>query len=117
MKNTNPKASPTNAWVKLPGPDVGNLSHLTFIHELVVKFVKHTRKNQPELLNEEGCVLQVAALVQDWGEALTGDISWGDKTADHEATEQATFDAHLQNRQNFPARNIQSCMGAALRRA
>jgi|GEM_PF-914835 len=91
-----PEAVTNEEWITLLGPDVGNLSHLVFTYELTTTFIAHTRRNQPELLTEsEGRLLQVAALIHDWAEAKTGDISWGDKTAEHEAEEQAAFETYL----------------------
>lgn len=91
-----PQAVTNKEWTMLLGPDVGNLSHLIFTYDLTTTFIAHTWRNQQELLTEaEGRLLQVAALIHDWAEAKTGDISWGDKTAGHEAEEQAAFETYL----------------------
>ncbi|HSW99508.1 MAG TPA: hypothetical protein VLH38_00555 [Patescibacteria group bacterium] len=89
-----PEGVSNDEWIALLGPDVGNLSHLTFTYELTQKFIAHSSQSQPEILTDaEATTLKVAALIHDWAEAKTGDISWGDKTAEHEAEEQAAFDA------------------------
>lgn len=83
-------------WVKLLGSDVNNLSHLHLTYGLTRAFIKNAALTQPDFLNEEEQkVLQVAALIHDWAEAIVGDISYDDKTADDVDAEQAAFEANV----------------------
>lgn len=83
-------------WTKLLGADVNNLTHLTLTYGLTQDFIRTTGKLQPDYLNvEDEELLQVAALIHDWAEAIVGDVSFGDKTAENEKEEQAAFESHL----------------------
>lgn len=82
-------------WVKLLGADVNNLTHLTLTYGLTQDYIRSSESLQPGYLNTaEQELLQVAALVHDWAEAVVGDISFGDKTPNDEIAEQAAFEAH-----------------------
>lgn len=83
-------------WVELLGPDVNNLTHMTFTFELAGDFVADLRLVQPGMLTEdEAELLLVAALIHDWAESVKGDISYGDKTLTDEQEEAAIFEALL----------------------
>jgi hypothetical protein len=82
--------------VELLGADVNNLTHLTLTYGLTQDFIRVAEKLQPGYLDDEDEeLLQIAALIHDWAEAIVGDISFGDKTATNEVEEQAAFAAHL----------------------
>lgn len=75
-------------WVEVLGADVNNLTHLTLTRGLTRDFAKQARTNQPDLLNtHEELVLEAAALIHDWAEAVVGDITYSDKTTEHENEE------------------------------
>ncbi len=91
-----PDGVTNDRWRELLGADVNNLSHLTLTYGLTRSFVRRLRTSQAELLNpHEETVLQTAALIHDWAEAIVGDVSFGDKTTDDDAVERASFEANL----------------------
>ena len=91
-----PLEVPNDRWVKLLGADVNNLTHLTLTYGLARAFAATTERLRPgELTRHEQVVLQVAALIHDWAEAIVGDISFGDKTTAHEVVEKSAFAANL----------------------
>lgn len=80
------------AWVDLLGSDVNNLIHMALTYGLAKDFIKTTEASEPGYFSEEEKILlQLAALIHDQGEALTGDISYGDKTDNDEAEELRLF--------------------------
>lgn len=82
-------------WVALLGADVNNLTHLTLTYGLTQDFIRHTEDMQPGYFTQKDQeLLQVAALVHDWAEAVVGDISFGNKTLADEKAEQAAFETH-----------------------
>jgi hypothetical protein len=94
-------------WEQLLGPDVNNLKHMLVTYGLAHEFVLNLQKNQPGLVTEEdGVILEVAALIHDWAEAIVGDISFGDKTVEAEEKEQADFEAHLHEFYKGDATNL-----------
>lgn len=90
-------------WTDLLGADVNNLTHMPLTYGIARAFVKHARVQQPDLLDpQEEEVLLTTALIHDWGEALTGDVSYGDKTDADEISEMAAFEEHLHEFYNGP---------------
>ena len=88
-----PEEMTNEAWVELLGRDVSNLQHLSLTRGIATAFVRHSTEHQPELLTaDEGQMLELTAQVHDWGEALTGDISYGDKNADDDEIEKDAFE-------------------------
>lgn len=93
-----PEAVTNERWVELLGADVNNLTHLTLTYGLAVDFIRSMEQNQPGFFEaDEVDRLKVAALTHDWAEAIVGDTSYGDKTADHEQQEQTAFREHFRN--------------------
>ena len=91
-----PEGVTNDRWRELLGADVNNLSHLTLTYGLTRSFVRRLGTSQAELLSpHEETVLQTAALIHDWAEAIVGDVSFGDKTTDDDAVERASFEANL----------------------
>lgn len=91
-----PEAVTNDRWVDVLGADVNNLLHLPLTYGLAQDFVRSMHVLQPGYLSEEdGQLLQVAALIHDWAEAIVGDISFGDKTDQDERAERAAFEANL----------------------
>lgn len=83
-------------WIDLLGADVNNLTHMPLTYGLARNFIRVTDELQPGYLSdEEGRLLQVAALIHDWAESIVGDISFGDKTSGDEVAEQAAFEANM----------------------
>jgi hypothetical protein len=83
-------------WVELLGADVNNLTHLTLTYGLTQDFVRLTDQLQPDYLSEdEGQILQIAALIHDWAESIVGDVSFGDKTDRDEQEERQAFESHV----------------------
>lgn len=81
-------------WIELLGRDVNNLEHMSLTHGIAVAFIRYSEQHQPDLMNdEEKRLILLVAITHDWGEAINGDISYSDKTADQEAQEQEDFDA------------------------
>ena len=75
-------------WVKLLGANVNNLTHLPLTWGLTKDLVSQFRQQQPDFLDaREEQVLQAAALIHDWAEAVVGDITYSDKTDEDEAEE------------------------------
>ncbi len=75
-------------WVELLGADVGNLTHLPLTFGLTRDFITQLRQSQPGFLDEgEESVLQTAALIHDWAEAVVGDITYSDKSDEDEVEE------------------------------
>lgn len=83
-----PQSVTNEQWVKLLGADVNNLTHLPLTYGLTRAMVRRLHTSSPGLLSaEEEGLLYVAALTHDWGEALSGDITYSNKTNLDEATE------------------------------
>ena len=84
---------PNDEWEKLLGRDVNNLEHMSLTHGITVAFIRYCETYQPELLtDEEKKMLLLTAITHDWGEAIRGDVSFGDKTQQEEAQEIKDFD-------------------------
>lgn len=82
-------------WAELLGPDVNNLAHMRVTYQLTQSFVRYSQAHQPGLLAPgDAAQLLVAAISHDQGEALIGDISYGDKTAADAVHEQQQFAEH-----------------------
>ncbi len=87
-----PDSVSNKEWVELLGRDVSNLEHLRLTYDLTVAFVRHSEEHQPDLLDDtDKAALLLAGVSHDWGEALTGDISYGDKTLDDDEKERIAF--------------------------
>lgn len=83
---------PNDEWEKLLGRDVNNLEHMSLTHGIAVAFIRYCETYQPELLtDEEKKILLLTAITHDWGEAIRGDVSFGDKTKQEEAQEVEDF--------------------------
>lgn len=83
-------------WVALLGADVNNLTHLTLTYGLTRSLIARLGESDPGMLTpEEEQTLQTAALIHDWAEAIVGDISFGDKTAEDEAEERRQLIGNL----------------------
>jgi len=79
-------------WVRLLGSDVNNLTHMPLTRGLTKDFIKTTERYKENYFSEEEKVLlELAALIHDQGEAITGDISYGDKTENDEVEELRLF--------------------------
>lgn len=81
-----------DAWRQLLGPDVNNLEHMYVAYQLAERLIV---QESLELNNDEETLILLAAIVHDQAESLTGDITYGDKTADDTITEQELFRAHV----------------------
>ena len=91
-----PEGVSNERWVEVLGPDVNNLSHLTFTYGLTKSFVHQLEKTDPNCLtDQEKGTLSVASLIHDWAESVVGDLSWDEKCKDAEAEEAAAFDKSL----------------------
>jgi hypothetical protein len=79
---------PSEKWIKTLGVDVDNLWHMMLTYELARAFIGESRLYDPQFLSqpEEELVL-IAAIIHDQGEAIVGDISYGDKNENDETTE------------------------------
>lgn len=83
-------------WVQLLGADVNNLTHLPLTYGLTKAFIRSAAESQPEFLDAgEQDVLKASALIHDWAEAIVGDVSFGDRTDEHDRAEQQAFGANL----------------------
>jgi len=86
---------PNEQWRELLGPDVNNLEHMRVTYQLTQSFVRHSQAHQPGLLTAtDATQLLVAAVIHDQGEALVGDISYGDKQTADTRKEQQLFAEH-----------------------
>ncbi|MDB5184789.1 MAG: hypothetical protein JWN38_597 [Candidatus Saccharibacteria bacterium] len=84
-------------WVALLGADVNNLLHMPLTYGLTKSFIRATDVAQPGYFDaDEKILLQVAAIIHDQGEAIVGDISFGDKTDADEASEKLAFENNLE---------------------
>jgi hypothetical protein len=93
-----PASLSNEQWVKLLGADVNNLTHMPLTYGLAKAFIEDMTRHQPDYFDkEEKELLQVAAIIHDQGEAIVGDISFGDKTKENEAEEKQQFTANLEN--------------------
>jgi len=92
-----PEAVSNERWVQLLGADVNNLTHMPLTWGLTMSFVSRINAQQPDLLNtHEGQVLQAAALIHDWAEAIVGDITFSEKTSEQETEEHSQLIAILE---------------------
>ena len=79
---------PNAEWISILGLDVDNLWHMMITFGLAQSFIEQTEKNEPGYFSEdEKTTLMLAAIIHDQGEAIIGDISYGDKNAAHEEQE------------------------------
>ncbi len=84
-------------WVEILGPDVNNLEHLSFTLSLTRDFLRQSLNphlswekpvsNDAQFDEEEQEILCLTAVIHDWGEAVVGDIPWGDKNSSHAEAE------------------------------
>lgn len=74
-------------WEELLGPDVNNLRHLVFTHELTVDFIETQAAGPAPFTQLESEQLELAAMTHDWGESIVGDITFEAKTEEDEADE------------------------------
>ncbi len=83
-------------WVRLLGADVNNLTHMPLTYGLARAFIGKAREMQPDLLDDsEEKILLISALIHDWAESITSDISYGDKTAINDSDEVFAFEQNL----------------------
>ena len=101
-------------WAELLGADVNNLTHMPLTYGLTRSMVHALRESQPGFLttNEEQLLL-TAALIHDWGEALVGDITYSDKTADDEIEESRQLDSILNEFSAHEAAEVQDLIAQA----
>ncbi len=86
---------PNEEWTRLLGADVNNLTHMPLTYGLTRSFIRTTEQAEPGYFSQEDkTLLQVAALIHDQGEALVGDISFGDKTDEDEVEERRMFETN-----------------------
>lgn len=91
-----PEGITKQRWEELLGPDVNNLDHLFDTYQLTGGFIRHSDRLQPGLLSpHDKAILRVASQIHDWGESITTDVNYHDKTVEDELAEQAAFDANL----------------------
>ncbi len=83
-------------WVRLLGADVNNLTHMPLTYGITQDFIRETARQQPDRLSSmDKSLLGVAAMIHDQGEAIVGDISYGDKTEADEAEEKLQLESNL----------------------
>lgn len=88
-----PDSVSNQEWVRLLGADVNNLTHLPLTRGLTRAFISNLNESQPHLLSiHDEQVLETAALIHDWAEAVIGDVSYGDVTAEDKIREEAELD-------------------------
>jgi hypothetical protein len=71
-------------WIKLLGADVDNYKHLPLTHGLAQVFIEYSGN---EYSKDEQENLLLAAIIHDWGEAKTGDVTHDDKNDTREKEE------------------------------
>lgn len=92
-KKYKPEDMTNREWIELLGRDANNLEHMSLMHGVTVAFIRYTEEHQPDLLtDEEKELLLLVAISHDNGEAITTDISYGDKTTKNEKEEKAAYD-------------------------
>jgi hypothetical protein len=90
-----PETTSNSEWQSLLGSDVNNLHHLKLSFELTKRFLDHCSNpdsswqgripKEATFSPQEQSLLQLTAIVHDWGEAVIGDIPLPNKTkADEE---------------------------------
>lgn len=78
-------------WEALLGPDVNNLRHLVFTHELAIDFIKAQAYSASPFTQPESEKLELAAITHDWGESLVGDVTFEAKTVEDEMKEEVAM--------------------------
>jgi hypothetical protein len=84
-------------WAMLLGPDVIPRTHVEVTAQIAQELVDAYERHDKPLAQKNKQLLITAAWVHDWGELILdedsiGDISFDQKTADHEQIEIAIFD-------------------------
>ncbi|MBI2595034.1 MAG: hypothetical protein HYW38_02145 [Candidatus Colwellbacteria bacterium] len=94
-----PESVSNEKWVEVLGPDVSNLEHLKFTLSLTQDFLRFSANPHKEWMSRERELeelkfdsddvemLCLTAIIHDWGEAVVGDIPWGDKKTSHSEAE------------------------------
>jgi len=96
-----PQATTNEEWEKILGVDVNNLKHLRLSYGLARAFTKYS-ENLPEswvgeipedarFNDEERADLELAAIIHDWGESITGDITYDHKSLEDSEKESEAF--------------------------
>ncbi|MDO8429337.1 MAG: hypothetical protein Q7S88_01790 [Candidatus Daviesbacteria bacterium] len=81
-----PREVTNSQWVEILGPDVNNLYHLPLSYLSAGVFTKDCGEASfPSLEDREDMLL--TGLTHDWGEAISGDLQYGTKTARDEEEE------------------------------
>lgn len=83
-----------NGWHELLGDDVNNLTHMRYTATEIAQPFSENEQFDRDLVND----LYMVAQVHDQAESITGDISYGDKTASDGRDEMKVF---LDNIDNF----------------
>jgi hypothetical protein len=84
------------AWVDLLGDDANNLYHMRVTYEIAKQFIEYQNASDNEPIDQvSGSLILLAAIVHDQGEAIVGDISYGDKSQQHEHDEISAFEGHF----------------------
>ena len=93
-----PESFTNKEWEKLLGPDINNLDHALVIYDCANDFVRECnngcdyKRSDPATFSEqEKCLLLLAAIIHDWGEAVVGDVIRDLKTEEHNAREMAAL--------------------------
>ena len=75
-------------WIEILGVDVNNLGHMQLTWGLSRDMNRQLRIQQPGFLDEhDEKMLEVMAIIHDRGEAVVGDVNFGEKSEEFEAAE------------------------------
>lgn len=83
-------------WCDLIGDDANNLYHMHVTYDLAKQFVDHQNMSDKTSVDAHATsLLLLSAIIHDQAEAITGDISYGDKSQQDESLEITVFENHL----------------------
>lgn len=84
-------------WCDLLGEDANNLYHMRVTCSVAERFIEHQNAHGKTPI-ERGAtdLILLSAVIHDQGEAITGDISYGDKKPSDELHEMIAFENHVE---------------------
>lgn len=86
----------TEEWVELLGDDIDNLAHHGYSYWAAMDFIVATNETaassgEQAFTDEEAEILLLAAITNDWGEAVVGDVNYELRTTDQVDQERSAW--------------------------
>lgn len=100
-------------WVALLGSDVNNLVHMPLTLGLTRDMVSRLNEHGERLTPHQVVTLCLAAIIHDWGEAITGDLTFDQVTAGGKVEEEQALDEIISSLEQVGDVDLRTSLHAA----